>query len=145
MKILFWNIRGLGNAESRLILKKLCNQHKPHLVCIAEPWIEFSSVSPSFWKSLGLKSFLFNDRNNRIPSIWCLCSDSINPSSISVSVQHCSFSVVWGNQKICLSAVYASTTYLGRKQLGHELSTLSINHPGTWIYFGDFNAVLGDS
>lgn len=94
MKLLYWNIRGLGNAESRLVLKKLCNHHKPHLVLIAEPWVEFSSISPSFWKSLGLKPFLFNDRNNRIPSIWCLCSDSLTPASLSVSVQHCTFSTL---------------------------------------------------
>ncbi|KAK2369221.1 hypothetical protein QL285_082369 [Trifolium repens] len=41
MKILFWNLRGFGNPETRLALKNYCLSHKPDVVFLAEPMIAF--------------------------------------------------------------------------------------------------------
>jgi len=36
MKILFWNIRGLGNAGRRRQLVELCKKHNFHFICLQE-------------------------------------------------------------------------------------------------------------
>ena len=36
MKILFWNIRGLGNAGRRRQLVELCKKHDFHFICLQE-------------------------------------------------------------------------------------------------------------
>ncbi|KAK2422784.1 hypothetical protein QL285_033289 [Trifolium repens] len=41
MKILYWNLRGFGNPETRLALKNYCLSHKPDVVFLAEPMIAF--------------------------------------------------------------------------------------------------------
>ncbi|KAM1823097.1 hypothetical protein ACFX14_025043 [Malus domestica] len=37
--VLFWNIRGIGNDDSRTELSNICRLHHPDLVCIAEPMV----------------------------------------------------------------------------------------------------------
>lgn len=67
----------------------------------------------------------------------------MSPTVIASSLQHCSFSILWKNQQICFSAIYASTTCLRRKELWRELSDLTCRFLAHWIYIGDFNTVLG--
>lgn len=71
MKLLFWNARGIGNLDTRLVLKKLCNLHKPDLHCIIEPWIVFKDVPSNFFKSIHLRIFAENDRGSLLPNLWC--------------------------------------------------------------------------
>jgi len=47
MKLLYWNIRGIANTPSSLAFKRLLLLHKPDLVFIAEPWMEFGDFPPS--------------------------------------------------------------------------------------------------
>ncbi|KAF1869303.1 hypothetical protein Lal_00018395 [Lupinus albus] len=56
--------RGFGNSKTRLVFKNYCLASKPDLVFIAEPMIDFEEVNTSFWFSLRLKSFGFNDRGD---------------------------------------------------------------------------------
>lgn len=74
MKILFWNIRGIGNPDSRVVLKKLCSIQKPDFLFIAEPWISFQQVHRSFWNRISLKMFVLNDRNGLQPNLWGFAS-----------------------------------------------------------------------
>lgn len=62
MKILFWNARGLANQPTRLVLKNLCESHKPDFVLISEPWMLLQDFPLSFWNHLNLKPFAVNDR-----------------------------------------------------------------------------------
>lgn len=94
MNIIYWNARGLGNLESRLVLKKLCLSHKPDLVFISEPWIQLDKISERFWRSLNLRVFTVNNRNAMLPNIWCACAKNIYPKVISISVQQVSIFVM---------------------------------------------------
>lgn len=62
---------------------------------------------------------------------------------MSSSSQHVSLSVVWNLQQIFISNVYASTNYVCRRQLWHELFSIQAANLGPWCHIGDFNAVLG--
>lgn len=110
MKILYWNVRGLGNEKTRLVLKKLCSLQKPDLLFIAEPWISFEKIHPLFWNSLSLKAFGFNDRHAFAPNIWCLCALSYSPNNI------------------------ASTSHLIRRNLWAELASLESTFHGPWLF-----------
>lgn len=55
MKIIFWNCRGFGSSNTRLVLKKFCSLRKPDLIFIAEPMIHIDDVPPSYWTKLKVK------------------------------------------------------------------------------------------
>lgn len=44
MNILYWNIRGIGNSETRTALNNFYLTHKPILIFIAEPKIDFVNI-----------------------------------------------------------------------------------------------------
>lgn len=113
------------------------------MVLLAEPWIDFNRVPATYWRCLGLRPFMFNDRGYRLSNLWRLCTDSVCPTFISSSAQQCSFSVLWEQQHVYISTIYVSTSYLVRRDLWQELSSLYQNFSGPWIAIGDFNAVLG--
>lgn len=78
-----------------------------------------------------------------MPNIWCICADHLDPKIIYSSRQDLSFSVMFDNCEILLSAIYACTDYLLRRQLCQELNVLQQNHKGPWCFMGDYNVVLG--
>lgn len=143
MKILFWNCRGFGNPRTKSVFKNLCLLNKPDFAFLAEPWIDISAVSVSHWRQLNLKVFCLNDRNEHIPNLWGLCSIHLNPTFLSVSSQHWSFSICSDTQMVFISVVYASTNYQLRRQLWSDLNGIQVNNPSPWCLVGDFNSVLG--
>jgi len=44
MNIIFWNIRGIGNNDSRIALSDMCRLNKPSLLFIAEPMVSHDSI-----------------------------------------------------------------------------------------------------
>ncbi|XP_019435878.1 PREDICTED: uncharacterized protein LOC109342329 [Lupinus angustifolius] len=142
MKVFYWNCRGLGNSNTKLVLKKLCFINKPDIVFISEPMIQSSKINSSFWANLNLKLFLVNNRDPMLPNIWGICRLDINPVVIASSIQQISISVVFENQQVFISAIYAHTNYLRRRDLWAELLALMSSSSGSWCCIGDFNVVL---
>lgn len=143
MKVLFWNVRGLANSASQLALNNFCLSNKFDFLFISEPWMDLNNIPISYWNSLRLKCFAVNDRGMQLPNLWGLCRDSLNPDVISVSRQYIICSALVDVQKIHIVAAYASTSQLTRRDLWHDLSAISSNLPGPWLYVGNFNAILG--
>lgn len=110
---------------------------------IAEPFIAVDSVPMNFWNHLNLKPFAVNNRNNILPNIWAFCNPSYDPVILASSRQHISFSIVHENCNLNISAVYAFTSHILRRDLWLELSSLQQSYPGPWLFLGDFNVVLG--
>jgi hypothetical protein len=54
MNILYWNIRNIGNSETRTALKNLYLTHKPMLIFIAEPKIDFVNIPAWYWPTIGV-------------------------------------------------------------------------------------------
>jgi hypothetical protein len=143
MKCLYWNIRGLANPSSKLALKNLILESKPDLCFIAEPWMNVNKISHRWLSRLGFKLFAVNNRPNTHPNLWCLCSLSLNPTLLAVDDQHISVSVVMDGKSFGISAVYASTCYLQRRNLWNALTQIHSLHMLPWCYLGDFNTILG--
>jgi len=143
MKILFWNVRGLANSPSKLALKRLLKQNKPTFLLIAEPWISYDSFPQRWLARLGFKLFAVNDRSNMLPNLWCICSSNINPLVISNTNQQVSFLLRDQGKDFGVSAIYASTNYLHRRNLWQTLNLLQTQHNIPWCFIGDYNAIVG--
>jgi len=50
MIVLYWNARGIGNSDTRNVLKNLFMSHKLMIIFIVEPMIKFTQVPHSFGK-----------------------------------------------------------------------------------------------
>jgi hypothetical protein len=143
MKCIFWNIRGLANSPSKLALKRLILKNKPSFVFIAEPWMDVNSFPQTWLRRLNLKVFAVNNRGNLLPNLWCLCLDHLNPEVIDLDDQQISFIFDDNGQVFGLSAIYASTNYIKRKNLWHKLSLIQNDNAAPWCFIGDFNSILG--
>jgi exonuclease III len=144
MKCIFWNIRGLANSPSKLALKRLILKNKPNFIFIAEPWMNVSSFPQSWLRRLRLKIFATNCRNQLLPNLWCLCHDHLDPLVIDVDDQQVSIILEENGKSFGLSAVYASTSYIKRRELWQKLSLVQQNNNSIpWCFIGDFNTILG--
>jgi hypothetical protein len=112
MKCIVWNARGLANSPTRLALKNIIQQHKPNIILLSEPWMDFVDLPRRWLANLNLKLFALNSRPNLLPNLWCLCKLSISPTLIASDEQHVTFTTCENNTVLAFSAVYASTNYL---------------------------------
>lgn len=142
MKLIYWNVRGIANQETRLVLKEFCSTHRPDILFISEPWMAFDKFPSSFWNSLNLKCFALNDRSNALPNLWGFWSVKLFPSVVAVSNQFIAASVMVGSQVIFFAGIYDCTTHSLRKHLWLDLANLQENHPAPWCFIGDFNAII---
>lgn len=143
MKCLYWNIRGLANSPSRLALKNLITAHKPHIVIISEPWLLFEHFPRHWFHRLRFKLFALNTRNNLDPNLWCLCLNHLTLDVLSITDQQITFSLKDNNITFAISAIYASTNYIHRRQLWQTLTNLQNQYNLPWCSIGDFNTILG--
>jgi hypothetical protein len=143
MKCIYWNTRGLANSPTRLALKRLILQHKPDLILLSEPWVNFEDMPRRWLVNLNLKLFAMNTRNNLLPNLWCICKLSWNPLILASDAQHVTFTITENDSTLAISAIYASTNYLTRRILWNNLDSLQAQHALPWCFIGDFNAIIG--
>jgi len=125
MKGLFWEVRGLANAPSRLALKRLYN---PDICLTAEPWMNFYSFPRNWLSRIAFKLFALNKRENLLPNLWRLCANDINPSIVAIEDQFVYFTIAENGKTFGIIVVYASTYYLRRRQLWNKLDSLQNRH-----------------
>ncbi|KAK9940978.1 hypothetical protein M0R45_017609 [Rubus argutus] len=78
------------------------------------------------------------------PNLWLLCNDALMLSVISKSAQQITFSYSIDGVHCVITAVYAKTSVVGRRQLWQDLVNIRSQHvQGPWAVIGDFNCVLG--
>ncbi|CAN6545200.1 unnamed protein product [Malus baccata var. baccata] len=144
MKVLFWNIRGIGNDDSRTELSNICRFHHPDLVCIAEPMVTFNSISAAYWDSLNLSALTFNSRGTLAPNLWLLTSSACaDPLVISISDQQVTVRCTFDHIPSQFTFVYASTSSIKRRDLWADFISLRPQTQVPWMAIGDFNAILG--
>lgn len=110
-----WNIRGLGNEQSRNALSDLCSSHKPDWVAILEPKILSSSLPRRYLSGLKLTLYMENSRLGMRPNIWVLYRPDLAASShiITSSDQF----VAIRSRDSTLLFVHAKNTYTQRRTL----------------------------
>ena len=143
MNILYWNIRGICNSETRTALKNLYSTHKPMLIFIAEPKIDFVNIPVWYWPTIGVTKYCINNRGSLLPNLWALWGNDVIAMVIFVFDQCIDLEISCYQSTVYIAAVYASTYYIGRRQLWADLTHLEGCFQGSWLFLGDFNAVLG--
>ncbi|KAI9201019.1 hypothetical protein LWI28_016717 [Acer negundo] len=138
INVLFWNYRGIRGEPMRRVLRELCRLHKPALVCIVEPMVDFSSISSGFLSSLGLRLVGMNDRGGLILTIWVFtCASFPEAQTVHCHDQHLTVSLSIGSRVHCYTFVYASTSIVVRRSLWQSLRDMGILI--RWLRDGDRN------
>ncbi|XP_028060848.1 uncharacterized protein LOC114264432 [Camellia sinensis] len=144
MKVLSWNVRGLGKPEKRRRIRNLLKAKGVDMVFIQET--KKSSIDERFVRSLWAEDelgYMEVDAVGSAGGLLCLwkphvfqvknCCSSRNFILLSGLVYH-SFDCVVGN-------VYAPNDYRGRSQLWKVLYNLKASFPKPWCLGGDFNEI----
>jgi len=72
MNIIYWNIQGIGNNESRIALSELYRVNRSSLIFIAEPMVPYDSIPPWYWRSIHVTNYVVNSRDSLIPNLWAV-------------------------------------------------------------------------
>ncbi|RXH67815.1 hypothetical protein DVH24_027962 [Malus domestica] len=141
MKVLYWNIRGVGNRPTRRTLRSIVHKYSLDIICIAEPFVPLKRVHPYFWRSISMNLLGVNDRGLQQPNLWIF--HSVQASSPKCSNQHVFVHFNLNGITHGISFVYAATTVVEHRSLwlslAHDCSIFARPH----LILGDFNAVLG--
>lgn len=84
---------------------------------VDEPLMNFDNFPQRWLNRFDLKYFASNFRDNLLPNIWCFWKNNLNPTIILRDDHHVAFIVKVSNISLGLSVIYASTSYLQRRQL----------------------------
>jgi hypothetical protein len=91
MNILYWTVRGIGNSDARLTLKYFYLSHKPSLIFIAEPTINFHQVPAWYCPSISVSKYCINNRGSLLPNLWALWGNDLLATVIFISDQGIAF------------------------------------------------------
>ena len=117
MNILYWNIRGIGNSDTRIALKKLFLSHKPSLIFLAEPMVNFVSIPAWYWPSIGVSKYCINNRGPLRPNLWALWGNDLMATVIFVFDQCITLEISCFQSTVYIAAIYANTYYVKCRQL----------------------------
>jgi hypothetical protein len=70
MNIIFWNMWGIGNNDSRVAFRDMYRLNNSSLVFIAEPMVAYDSIPSWFWRNVHVTNFCLNKRESLIPNLW---------------------------------------------------------------------------
>jgi len=143
MNLLYWNVRGISNFDTQIALKNLYMSHKPMIIFIAEPMVNFAQIPTWYWLTIGVSKYCINNRGPLLPNLWALLGNDLLATVIFVSDQCIALEISCYQSTVYIAAVYASTYYLHRRQLWDDLTHLQGCFLGLWLFIGDFNAILG--
>jgi len=87
MNFLYWNVRGIGNSDIRIALKKLYMSHKPMLIFIVGPMVNFAQISAWYWLTICVSKYCINNRGPLFTNLWALWGNASLATVIFVSDQ----------------------------------------------------------
>jgi len=58
MKVIFWNIRGIGNNDSRVALSDMYHANNPSSIFIVEPMVVHDYIPSWFWNTIQVTNYL---------------------------------------------------------------------------------------
>lgn len=144
MKIISWNIRGLGRREKRRGIRRLLSQRKVDILFLQET--KKDSINPnmvnSFWPST---NFDFASVNASGLAGGILCAWDLDVFSLDEVIQNKHFILLKGKIvpefECILINVYTPNDPRDRKILWDEISNLRSRFTLPWCVSGDFNEV----
>lgn len=146
MKILSWNVIGIGVPKRHRNFKTVRNYLKPKISSLQETKIleeRFKVVKNILWQDVG---YVVVHSKEKLGGLICLWDKIILDGNVIVSEQHfCSllFTFLDNKERFMISNVYAPTIVIGRRTLWNSLHQMRDAFRGLfWIVIGDFNVSL---
>ncbi|XP_024039545.1 uncharacterized protein LOC112098147 [Citrus clementina] len=142
MKILSWNIRGLGNPRMYLALKKILQVHSPHLVFLCETKLKTMHMN-EVSRKLNYENCFAVSSIGKGGGLALLWKSETNVQIKSFNQHHIDAEVVMENGKLIrCTGVYGHPDMRQRKHTWTLLRRLSGFSSTPWTCFGDFNEIL---
>ncbi|KAH7677354.1 DNase I-like protein [Dioscorea alata] len=135
MNIVSWNVRGLGQASKRFLVKDFLNLHFADVCCLQESKLE--KISLATWREIGgqrLNQFLFLLARGLARGIiigW--------NSALVITVDICS-----NRDRLCwrCTRVYGPNARSWKPAFWGELRDYATEANVPWVLCGDFNAIF---
>ncbi|KAL0433842.1 UNVERIFIED_CONTAM: hypothetical protein Slati_2718500 [Sesamum latifolium] len=137
MKILLWNIRGIGEAHKQKHVHWLCQKHKSNILVIVETKVQLDERY--FCRRLGFDKVISNPNSK----IWCFIKEDINCNILTSQEQFLHIRIsseLWPNGFLC-TWVYAKHTRAQRRELWDALRNID-QGVDPWLFGGDFNTII---
>ena len=139
--LLIWNARGVANANTQNVIKRLIKEHKISVLVIIEPLI--SPRADFFSRKFGLQ---YKGCNNN-GQIWLFAEMGIEVDSWDDSEQilhaRCVSSLL--PTPFFISVAYGKCTRVGRIPMWNKLRCLAAIIDGLpWLVGGDFNTFVSE-
>ena len=144
MKLLSWNVRGLGNSVKRRWVKLLLKDRKIDFVFFQET--KKSEVTPDFVKSLwpvDEMEFMVVNSEGRAGGLLCIWKPTVFKLSQCCSTRHCSVlsGTLLPNLICVLVNVHAPNEVNERSRFWNVLYGLRPSFYNPWCLVGDFNEI----
>lgn len=142
MKIISWNVRGLGNTRTFLALKDILREHKPHILFICETKLRPVQMT-SRSKELGFDNCFNVSRNGMGGGLALMWSNDVDVNIVSYSNHHIDTVVksAKGLKWRC-TGIYGHPEGPQKKHTWTLLRRLAGLFSFPWLCFGDFNEIL---
>ncbi|XP_023771170.1 uncharacterized protein LOC111919827 [Lactuca sativa] len=147
MNFLSLNVRGVGEVGKTSWVRRLKVKHKATFVGLQETQLSSSSSIDvdGCWDSIEF-DYASVDANGRSGGLISICDTSVFQSFHVIKNRH--YLVVCGKYKnpsasviMNIVNVYGPQSISEKKKVWLELLNIINGRPGTWVVFGDFNAV----
>ncbi|XP_026401924.1 uncharacterized protein LOC113297608 [Papaver somniferum] len=141
MKLLSWNVQGIGTPLTKDHFSYLCQYYKPDIIFLAETKAPLSRMDLFFKKSQFHDWFI-------VPSVGIAKGlaitwhDNIDMKLISSKFNVCHFDTKLGDKEVLITCVYGVVDVEDKiEQWSHILDIAQqVNKP--WILIGDLNIIL---
>lgn len=145
--IFAWNMCGFNMPRKQKAVKYWVSAAKLSFGCLLETRVQVENFQKIFDSTFPGWSYVHNYSSHWLGRIWVCWSDAVEVIPVSTSAQ---MITVWvrftaSGDTFLSSFVYASNCMIERRELWHEMETISNSVAGdtnAWIIQGDFNVAL---
>jgi hypothetical protein len=143
MIILAWNCRGIAGASTIRTLRTFCRSHRPDLIFLSETKVQPQAIQSTF-NRLGYPFLLQVPPSGLRGGLVVAWKPGVEAEPVILDQNQISCLIYSDppHNRWLLSCVYAPPTREKRAEFWHKLSLTGNSFGGSWLAFGDFNAVL---
>lgn len=142
MRVLNWNVRGLGNSRTFLALQKILQQQRPQILFVSETKLTAKQMS-NVSRKLKIENCLAVDRKGMGGRLAMLWNSDVNVNVTSFSNHHIDAQVqTEGGSWMRCTGIYGHPEMAQKKHTWTLLRWLAGLSDNPWLCFGDFNEIL---
>lgn len=142
MKMLSWNVRGLGNTRTRLEVKRILQTHKPHILFFCETKL-MAVQAREVCNQMNFENCFAVNRNGLGRGLALCWSNEVHVNISSFSNHHIDAVVHSENGKLWrCTGIYGHPETQQKQHTWTLLRRLASLFDLLWLCFGDFNEIL---